>query len=234
MALESRYKAVGKTSVEGGGDGLLVEALTYEDELLHAVAIGFVPVAAQPFLACFERFELGLGHGGVPLAGIAQAHLSARLLKYVAGLGLVLEPAYSLTADNALRELAGHELIEPRKVERTPTVIHESADTILLGLALFMVMMVMVVAVFVVMFVVIVVVMMVGVVMVVVVFLLFVVVVMVLYLVNPCGRSGCLVEIEAMGVEEQVELYVAVVTFYDVGLGLDGLDDVANTGQLIG
>ena len=31
--------------VEGGGDGLAVHVLTDEDELLHAVAVGVVPVA---------------------------------------------------------------------------------------------------------------------------------------------------------------------------------------------
>ena len=44
--------------------------------------------------------------------------------------------------------------------------------------------------------------------------------VMVLYLVNPCSRCSHFVEVESMGVEQQVEVHIAVIARNNLCLGL--------------
>ena len=58
--------------------------------------------------------------------------------------------------------------------------------------------------------------------------------VMVLYLVNPCSRCSHFVEVEAMGVEQQVEVYIAVIARYNLRLGLQCTHYVYKMGVLFG
>lgn len=64
------YGLVSQALVEAGDDGALVHLLTDEDQLLHAVAILLVPVAAQPGLTVHQFAQLVFGHGGIPLSSI--------------------------------------------------------------------------------------------------------------------------------------------------------------------
>ena len=48
---------------------------------------------------------------------------------------------------------------------------------------------------------------------------------------NPGGAGGYLVEVEHVGVENLVEIHVAVVTFDDVGFGLEGTDNLFDAGE---
>ena len=86
-----------------------------EDQLLHAVAVGVVPVAAEGGLAVHEGCQLVGGHGGKPLACIAQLYLLASLLEDVAVVVFVLEVANALHTNDIFRHLARHELIETMK-----------------------------------------------------------------------------------------------------------------------
>lgn len=246
------YLLVSQALVEAGDDGALVHLLTDEDELLHAVAILLVPVAAQPRLAVHQFAQLVFGHGGIPLSGILETHLAACLLEEVAHVGLVGKPAHALAADDALGPEAGDKLVEARQVERTAAVIDKGTYTVLLDLAMLMVVMVvMAVAVVVVvmmvvvavlmlvimMMLIVVVVLVLVIVMMVLFFCLFVIVgltVVVLYLVYPRGRGRYVVEIEAAGVEDALKLDVAIVARYDFGLGLDGADNLGDVVELRG
>ena len=107
-----------------------------EDEFLHTVAVLVVPVLTQARIAVHQILELVLRHRCVPLAGVAQAHLTACLLEEIARVGLVLEPADALGADNTLRPLAGYELVEQTERERAAGVVDKRADAVFLGLAL--------------------------------------------------------------------------------------------------
>ena len=86
--------------------------LADEDELLHAVAVLFVPIATEAWIALHEVLQFILGHRGIPLAGIADADLLASLLEDVAGVLFVVEVADALGTDDALGPFAGDELVE--------------------------------------------------------------------------------------------------------------------------
>ena len=130
--------------VEGSGDGLAVHVLADEDEFLHAVAVGVVPVALEVGGAAHEVEELVVGHSGVPLAGVAQRDLLAGLLEEVAGVGFGEEPANAFGADDAGGPVAGNELVEARDVHGFATVVDEGGDAVFFGLAFVMVMVVVV------------------------------------------------------------------------------------------
>jgi len=115
--------------------------LADEDEFLHAVAVGVVPVALEVGGAAHEVEEFVVGHGGIPLAGVAQGDLLAGLLEEVAGVGFGEEPADAFGADDAGRPVAGDEFVEARDVHRLAAVVDECGDAVLFGLA-FVVMMV--------------------------------------------------------------------------------------------
>ena len=82
--------------------------------------------------------------------------------------------------------------------------------------------------------------MVVVVVMVVVMMVLMLVVVMVmqvsaaLHLLYPRGRGGHLVEVEETSVEYAVEIHIAVVASDNLGLWLQGADNLARAAQLFG
>ena len=176
--------------------------LTYKHELLHAVAIGLVPIFSQSFVGGQKRFEFFLGHGGIPLPSITQAHLFARLFEDVAGLWLVLKPADAFASNDLVWPMLGNEAVEVDQVERLAAIVNKGADAIFLHLpavvmVVVMVVFVLIVVVFMVIFVLMFVMMMVF-------FLFLLVVMMVLNGVNPCGRCSHFVEIEAVGVYEQV------------------------------
>ena len=103
---------LGQAGVEGLGDGLTVEVLADEDELLHSVAILFVPIAAEAWILLHELLQFVFWHGGIPLACITDADLTACLLKDVTGFLFILEITDALGSDDALWPLAGYELVE--------------------------------------------------------------------------------------------------------------------------
>ena len=113
----------------------------YEDEFLHAVAIGRVPIVLQPLVACQDGLEFLLGHGGIPLSCLVQGHLSAGLFEEVAHVFLALEVAHALGAYDALGPLACHEVVEVAKVQRSAAVEHPCADAILIAMRMFRIVM---------------------------------------------------------------------------------------------
>jgi hypothetical protein len=70
------------------------------------------------------------------------------------------------------------------------------------------------------------------VVMLILVFFLVVIVVVAFYLIDPSGRGGHFVEVECIGVQNAIEVDVAVVAIDDFGFGLYGVDDFADAAQL--
>ena len=222
--------------VEEGRDELLVEVLADEDEFLHAVAELFIPIATEAWILLHELLEFVLGHSGVPLAGIADADLFAGLFKDVAGILFVVEVADSLGADDAFRPFASHEFVKESEVKGTATVIDVGSDAIFLSLTLIMVMvvvMLMSMMVFMMVFIVVMMVMMFMLIVVVIIIVVLVFVVMLLDLLNPGGRCGNLVEVEHIGIQYLIEFYVAIVAVDDLGLGLEGTDDLSDTSQFL-
>ena len=122
--------------------------LANEDELLHAVTNLFVPVATEAGISLHELLQLIFGHGGIPLACIADADLLASLLKDVADIFFVLEVADAFCADDTLGPFAGYELIEESQVEGAATEVYVSTDAVFLSLTLIVMMVVMMVPVF--------------------------------------------------------------------------------------
>lgn len=112
--------------------------LTYEDQLLHAVAVAVVPIALQARVLLLEETQLVFGHRGVPLASLTNAHLLAGLLEHVAHIGFVVEPADAFRPNNAFRPAAGYKLIEQSKVQSGAPVVDIRADAIFLSLTLIM------------------------------------------------------------------------------------------------
>ena len=90
------------TFLQSLDDGLAVHIPADEDELLHAVAVGIVPVGGDSLVLAEEVAELILRHRGIPLTGVAETNLTAGLLEDIACLLLVGEIADTLTADNRL------------------------------------------------------------------------------------------------------------------------------------
>lgn len=69
--------------VQLAGQLLFVQVLADEDNLLHAVAVLFVPVAQQAGLLFHQLDEVFLGGGGIPLSGLGELFLHTRLLEEV-------------------------------------------------------------------------------------------------------------------------------------------------------
>ena len=57
--------------------------------------------------------------------------------------------------------------------------------------------------------------------------------VMILNLVDPCSRCSHLVEVEATGVEQTLQVYVAVVAWYDFCFRLNGADYLGEFAQIV-
>ena len=121
----------------------VVDVHVYPDEhyLLHAVAIGGIPVVLQPLVAGQDGLQFLLGHGGIPLARLVQRYLSACLLKEIAHVLLALEIAHALGADDAFGPLASNEVVEITKVERTTAIEYPGADTVLVAMWVFCIVM---------------------------------------------------------------------------------------------
>ena len=225
--------------------------LADEDQFLHAVAILHVPVAHHARVLVQELCQLILRHRGIPLAGIAERYLFASLFEHVAGLLFVIEIADALGADHVLGPFAGHELVEASQVEGRAAVIDVGADAVFLHFAPFMVVVVMVMMVVVsvlLVVVIVIVVMMVVMLMLIMVFVFVFVFVMVIVFVivivfvvmmpldfgYPSSRSGHLVEIEHVGINDLVQIHVAVVAVDDLSLGLQRADNLADAAQFMG
>ena len=222
--------------VEEGRDELLVEVLADEDEFLHAVAELFIPIATEAWILLHELLEFVFGHSGVPLAGIADADLLTSLFKDVAGIFFVVEVADSFGADDALGPFAGHKLVEESEVKGTATVIDVGSDAIFLSLTFIVVMvvvMLMSMMMLMMVFIVVMMVMMLMLIVVVIIIVLIVLVVMFLYLLNPGGRCGNLVEVEHIGIQYLIEFYVTIVAVDDLGLGLEGADNLSDASQFL-
>lgn len=226
-----RVCSVCQAGVEEIGDELLVEVLADEDKFLHAVAELFIPIATEAWILLHKLLEFVFGHSGVPLASVADADLLTSLFKDVAGIFFVVEVADSFGADDALGPFAGHKLVEESEVKGTTTVIDVGSDAIFLSLTFIVVMVVVMLMSMMVFMMVFIVVMMVMMFMLIIVVLVFVV--MLLDLLNPGGRCGNLVEVEHIGIQYLIELYVAIVAVDDLGLGLEGVDDLSDTSQLL-
>ena len=228
--------SVCQAGVEEGRDELLVEVLADEDKFLHAVAELFIPIATETWILLHELLKFVLGHSGVPLAGITDTDLLTSLFKDVAGILFVVEVADTFGADDAFRPFASHEFVKESEVKGTATVIDVGSDAIFLSLTLIMVMvvvMLMSMMVFMMVFIVVMMVMMFMLIVVVIIIVVLVFVVMLLDLLNPGGRCGNLVEVEHIGIQYLIELYVAIVAVDDLGLGLEGVDDLSDTSQFL-
>ena len=55
-----------------------------------------------------------------------------------------------------------------------------------------------------------------------------------LHLLNPCSRSGHIVEVEEVCIENPVEIHIAIVAFNDFRLRLQGAYDLACAAQFLG
>ena len=205
--------------------------LTDKHQLLHAVAILWVPILLKLRIHRHHIFQLVLRHRGIPLSYITQRHLAACLFEDVARIFLALEVADALGTDDALRPLASHEFVEQSEVQRPTGIIDKRADAVLLRLALIVmvvVMMVMFMLVLVFMFM-----MVMFVLIVVIIIVVIIVVVVTFYLLNPGGRGSHFVEVKLLGMNQTVEVNVAVVALDDIGLGLNGTDNLAHLAQLL-
>ncbi len=89
-----------EAGVEIAGYLLAVEVLADKDYLLHAVAIGFVPVTHKSRLLRHKLPKFLLGSGGIPLPHICYFFLYAGLLKQIGHIGIVAEVAYTFGPDN--------------------------------------------------------------------------------------------------------------------------------------
>ena len=173
--------------------------LADEDDLLHAVAVHRVPVAAEDRVAFQALLELFLLHRRVPEPRVADALLAAGLLEEVALVDVVGEVAEALRADDVRGPLAGHHEVELVQVQGFAAAVHEGVDPGFQGLAL-------------------------G-----------------LFLLalafdggDPGGGSRHPVEVEHAGVDDLVQVDVAVVAGQDPGLGVEGGDDALELPELIG
>ena len=133
---------VNETFIQFLGYGITVQMLANEHQFLLTVAVTLIPVTVYPRIVLTELLQLCQRHGGIPLSGVLQLHLTACLLKDITEVGLVLKPAHTLCAYDALWPATGYEVIKQRYVKRTTCIIHECAYAILLCLALTMMMVV--------------------------------------------------------------------------------------------
>ena len=140
----------------------------------------------------------------------------ACLLENVADVGLILEPADALGADDALGPFAGHELVEESDVEGTAGIVNIGPDTVFLSFTFVMVVMMVVMSMLVFMFMFMLMLVFIIVVVIIIVF------VMALHFLNPGGGGGYFIEVEQVGIDNLVEVYVAIVGVDNLGLGLQG------------
>lgn len=165
------------------------------------------------------------------------------MLEEIAYVGFAVEVADAFGADDSFGPAASHEVVELVYVERLTVEVDVGAYAVFLGFAFVMVVVMVVIFVVMVVVVVVVVVFVVVVVVVVVVFLVFFVFLIFVFVVVEVGAGfyfldpgggGChLVEVEHGGVEDAVEVDVAVVAFYDFGFSLEVADDLAELGELV-
>ena len=95
------------------------------------------------------------------------------------------------------------------------------------------VMMVMVLVVVIIVIIVVMVVVMVLVVVIIVIIIFLYITVMILNFLNPGSRSSHFIEVEHVGIQQSVKFYVAVVTLYDLGLRLNGTDNLTDSSQFM-
>ena len=75
--------------------------------------------------------------------------------------------------------------------------------------------------------------MMMIVVIVVIIMVVIIVIMMTLYLLNPGCRRCHLVKVELLGVDNLVQVHVAIITLYDLCFRLNGADNLAHLGQFL-
>ena len=231
--------SVCQAGIEEVGDELLVEVLADEDELLHAVAVLVIPIATEAWIAPHEVLQLIFGHRGIPLASVADADLFASLFEDVAGILFVVEIADAFGTDDALGPFAGYEFVEESEVKGTTAIVDVGSDAVFLSLTLIVVMVVMMMLmpmmVFMFMLIVVVMVMMLMliVVIIIIVIIVLVFVVMLFNLLNPGGGCGNLVEVEHIGIQYLIEFHVTIVAVDNLGLGLEGTDNLSDAAQFL-
>ena len=241
-----REKSAGcEASVEGGGQRGAVHVAADEDELHHAVAVFLVPVAGKRGVHLHEPAAVLLGSGGVPFAGLGNLLLHAGLFKQYRHVAVVAEVQHALGAYHAFRPVAGAEVVKPLEDKRCAAVVYECRDAVFLCLALVMMMVVMMpMLVMVVMVMLLMVVVMAFLVLIVVIVMMVVVMAVgfslfglggrAFQLTYPGSRRDGLVKVEVAGIEQLVEVNVAVVAVYDFGVGLNGAYDGAYLLRLLG
>ena len=154
---------------------LLLDVLTDEYELDHAVAHLLIPFLLQLWIVLAQFIELVLRHGGEPLSCLLHRLLLTCLLKYIAHISFVREVADTLGTYHIARPFSGYKLIKQAEVEWLAAIIYEGSDAVFLHFATLMFMFMVVVMV--------VMVMMFMLIMVVVMMLMFIVVIIVVMVV---------------------------------------------------
>ncbi len=133
----------------------------------------------------------------------------------------------TLGADKVLRPLCRYEVIKFIDVESSATEVHEGLYSVLLGLAFFVVVM-MVTMTLVVMVVLVVAVMLVR------VFFFRLVVIYILKMAHPCCRRGRGLIVEEIGLDNLIKRHIGIITLYDASLGLKCPDNGTHTVGLLG
>ena len=161
---------------------LLLDVLTDEYELDHAVAHLLIPFLLQLWIVLAQFIELVLRHGGEPLSCLLHRLLLTCLLKYIAHISFVREVADTLGSYHIARPFSGYKLIKQAEVEWLAAIIYEGADAVFLHFATLMFMVVIMVMMVVVMMFMLIMVVMMMLMFVVIIVIIVVMVVLVLFL----------------------------------------------------
>ena len=199
--------------------------LSDEDKFLHTVAVFRIPVTHQPRFLPFQFRQVLFGGGSVPQSGFRKLLLHACLFKQVRHVAIVAEVADAFGTDDVARPSGGDEVVELVDVESRTAIVDKRTDAIFFHFAVFHMMVVMVFMVMMNVF-----------------FRMMMLVVMMsfplllfggraFYAPDPSGGSGGTFKVEETGMDNLLQVYIGIVTFYDFGAGLQGADDVLDAFQ---
>ena len=217
--------------------------LAYEDNLLHTVAIGLVPIGLKLFVACENRLEFIFRHSGIPLSCLLERHLSSCLLEEVTHILLVLEVAHALGSYDALGPLACHKVVKQPEIHRTSGEEHPGADAILIAVRMTMLMVMttmtdtmLVVAVTMVFMMMLMMMLVFVLMMMLVLVFVFVLVVVfgILDFLYPSSTRSHSVEVKHVRVENALKLDLSIVAVYNLRLRLDIVENLSYTHELVG
>ena len=190
--------------------------LADENQLLHPVAIGRIPVVQQVGLLPDLLDQFVFRHRGKPQADVLQHELAASLLKEVASVEFFAEITDALGPDHIPGPFLRHKVVKRIEIERPARLIDVCADAIFLGLPFSVVMMVMMLMI-----------------LVFVVIVIIVIILVMFHFLDPGGGGGHVVKLEHARVEDLVEIEFTVVTFDDLCLRLERPDDGPDPAQLL-